>query len=366
MKKSRNSNIELLRIISIIMIVISHYSIHNGILKYTMPVGFNRFFLEISTLGNIGTIIFILITGYYLSKNDNGLKLTKIFKLYLQILFYSVFIYIVLVIFKLEPFNIKVLIKVFLPISFEEYWFASVYILLYIFHPYINRLLNKLDRKEHFKLVLTGLIIFSFLSTITTKKYFANELIQFILFYSIGAYLSKYKNNIFNNQKLNKIILIISSLILISSVIFFDIVGTKVNLFNQNSVYLFSRTSIISIAFAVSLFNIFINKKEKNNTHINSISTCVFGVYLIFDNNYIRNILWSDILKNKNYINSIFLVPHMIISVAIVFIICIYIEYIRKFILDNIYEKHISNYIEKLQLKLENTFNKICNKFKIN
>lgn len=366
MKKERNSNIELLRIISIIMIVISHYTVHNGISNSTLSLGFNRFFLEISTLGNIGTIIFVLITGFYLSKNENGLKLTKILKLYLQILFYSIFIYIIFVIFKLEPFGIKSLIKVLLPISFEGYWFASVYVLLYIFHPYINKLLNKLDRKDHFKLVLTGLIIFSILSTITTKGYYANELIQFILFYSMGAYLSKYKNNIFNNQKLNKFILIISSSILCLSVIFFDIVGTKINWFNENSTYLFSRTSIFSIMFAVSLFNIFINKKEKNNMHINSISSCVFGVYLISDNDYVRSILWSDIFKNANYVNSILLIPHMLISIIIIFIVCIYIEYLRKYILDKIYEKKISKYINKLQLKLENIFNKIYDKLKIN
>lgn len=366
MKKERNSNIELLRIISIIMIVVSHYTVHNGVLNYTLPIGFNRFFLEICTLGNIGTIIFVLITGFYLSKNQNNLKLTKLVKLYFQILFYSVFIYIIFVIFKLEPFSIKSLIKVLFPISFEGYWFASVYILLYIFHPYINKLLNKLDRKEHFKLILISLIIFSGLSTITTKGYYANELIQFILFYSIGAYISRYENNIFNSKKLNRFILTISLLILVLSVIFFDIIGTKINWFNENSIYLFSRTSIISIMFAISIFNIFVNKKEKHNVNINTISSCVFGVYLISDNDYIRNILWSNIFKNARYVDSILLIPHMTISIIIIFIICIYIEYLRKFVFDGIYEKHISKYIDKLQLKLENIFNKICNKLKIN
>ena len=65
MKKHRNTNIELLRIISILMIVLSHYSVHSGISRNMLSLGWNRFLLEITSLGNIGVIFFVLITGYY-------------------------------------------------------------------------------------------------------------------------------------------------------------------------------------------------------------------------------------------------------------------------------------------------------------
>lgn len=368
MNKSRNSNIEILRIISIIMIIISHYTVHNGVQNYTLPIGFNRFFLEVSTLGNIGTIIFVLITGFYLYKSEN-IKLNKLIKLYLQILFYSGFIYLILVVFNLETFSIKNLIKAIFPITFKEYWFASVYILLYIFHPFINKFLNALNKKEFFKFLLTSIFIFSILSTITifstitVANYYANELIQFILFYSMGAYIGKYNKNVFNNKKLNKIILLISVLILCFSVVFFDLISPKISFF-MISTYFFNRTSIVSITLAFSLFNFFINKKEKNNVFINSISALVFGVYLISDNNYIRNILWSNIFHNANYVNSNLLIPHMIISVSITFIICIIIEYIRKCTIEKFYIKYVSNYIDKLQVKIEICFNNFFGKFK--
>ena len=67
MKKERNSCIELLRIISIIMIVLSHYTVHNGVANSTLDIGFNRFLLEITTLGNIGVIIFITINQTYIN-----------------------------------------------------------------------------------------------------------------------------------------------------------------------------------------------------------------------------------------------------------------------------------------------------------
>ena len=66
MKKVRNSNIELIRIISMLFIVVSHYTVHNGVDNTTLSLGINRFLLEITTLGNIGVILFVLISGYYL------------------------------------------------------------------------------------------------------------------------------------------------------------------------------------------------------------------------------------------------------------------------------------------------------------
>lgn len=66
MKKVRNSNIEILRIISMLFIVISHYTVHNGVINASLPLGINRTLLEITTLGNIGVILFVIISGYFM------------------------------------------------------------------------------------------------------------------------------------------------------------------------------------------------------------------------------------------------------------------------------------------------------------
>ena len=97
MKKTRNSNIEIVRIISMIFIVLSHYTVHNGIENASLPLGLNRYILEISTLGNIGVILFVLISGYF-SIEQKEFKFKKIISLYLQVMFYSTSIYLLFVI----------------------------------------------------------------------------------------------------------------------------------------------------------------------------------------------------------------------------------------------------------------------------
>ena len=64
-KKDRDSNMELLRIIAMLLIVISHYAVHGvgntalGYEVYGKSIEFFRFF------GNLGVNLFILISGFY-------------------------------------------------------------------------------------------------------------------------------------------------------------------------------------------------------------------------------------------------------------------------------------------------------------
>ncbi len=357
MDKTRNSNIELLRIISIVMIVVSHYCVHGAGVNVisNLNFGINRFLLEFLVLGNLGSILFILISGYYLI-NSNKVKYKKILRLIFQVEFYSILIYLLLVLLNIQPFEIKDFIKSVFPISFKSYWFVTSYIILYLFHPYINKLLNALNKKEHFNLICLMFIIFSVLHFITTSDYYGNELIQFLLFYSIGGYLSKYPNNLLGDKKNNLKITVISATIIILSIILIDYLGKYYSIFNSHSTYFLSRTSPFAILFCVGLFDLFARKKANNKRFVNIIASLIFGVYLISDNKYFRPILWKDIFNNIRYVESQYLFFHIIIVVSLTILGCLIIELIRKILI----ERFLFNYLD---VKIDNFQNKIEKKF---
>ena len=345
----RNSNIELLRIICMFMIVISHYTVHNSVTNSSLPLGFNRLLLEVSNLGNMGVIIFILITGYYNIDKEHPFKLRKLILLIFQVFFYSSVIYLIFVILGLKSFSIKGFIENFFSIAFKRYWFMTAYMVLYIFMPFINSFQNNINRKRYTSFLIICLLVFSLLRMITTQDYYGNELIQFLLFYAIGGYLRKYKDNLFSKNY--KLILISTSIILLLSVIIFDLLGTKITVFASHSTYLYSKHSIICILFSISLFELFLLKKRFYSKVINLFSKCVLGVYLISDNKLIRGILWEDILHVRNYIKSNILLFHMIGSVLLVFASCIIIELIRQ----KIIEKVLIKICDKVRYKIKNT-----------
>lgn len=349
---SRNSKLEILRIISIIFIVLSHYVVHSGFNVHDLPLGINRAILEFCILGNIGTMLFVLISGYFLI-NSNKVKLKKIVHFILQVVFYSVFLYLFVIVINKEFFKIKDFILNLFPITFKRYWFATVYFIIYLFHPFINKFLNSLSRKEYINYLTISIFIFFVLSTITTMDYYGNEIIRFIILYSIGAYMSKYSDNYFYQKKNSIKNFILSSFLIMISIILFDYIGVKVHFFSSHSTYFLNIYSFLALLLSVSLFGCFSQMKPNSNKFINYISSLVFGIYLISDNKYLREIIWCNLLNNKNYFLSNYLIIHIIASILVISFICLFIEGVRKKIFEKTIFSWLDNITEKVQLKLE-------------
>ena len=331
------------------LIVLSHYTVHSGIVNAELPLGFNRFLLEASGLGNIGVILFILITGYYSIGKENPFKLKRLLSLVFQVLFYSLAIYLLFCVFGLEQFSIVELVKNLFPITSRQYWFVTAFVVLYVLAPYINVLLNNLNRERHLQFLIISLVLFSIVPTFTTQAFYGNEIVQFVMFYSIGAYLGKYKDNFFSNKRNAWLTLVGCGVIIIVSIIAFDLLSTHWSLFSKYSKHLLNRNSIASILFSVSVFSLFIKRKPFTNNLINTIASCAFGVYLISDNSYVRSVLWTDILNVPGFANSPILILHLIESVIAVYLVCTAIECVRL----NTLERIFSSVYDKIEKRVK-------------
>lgn len=75
MKKERNSSLELLRIISMLLIIAYHYVIHGN---FTFTLENNAFAVAylkvISTFGKPACAVFALITGYFMIESNTNHK----------------------------------------------------------------------------------------------------------------------------------------------------------------------------------------------------------------------------------------------------------------------------------------------------
>ena len=70
--------------------------------------------------------------------------------------------------------------------------------------------------------------------------------------------------------------------------------------------------------------------KLKHSHFINVIATTTFGVLLIHANSDImRQWLWRDTLDNVGAYHTPYAILHALVSVAAVFILCVFIDYIR-------------------------------------
>ena len=70
LKKARNSNIELLRIIAMLVIVGCHFATHGGFDFNSQSVTLPRLWWNVLEMGgNFGVDVFVLISGYFLIEN---------------------------------------------------------------------------------------------------------------------------------------------------------------------------------------------------------------------------------------------------------------------------------------------------------
>lgn len=152
----RNSNIELLRIICMLMIISLHYMYQGDVLN-TLSYGDKNYSLAwiIESVCYVSVNCYVLISGYYLC-DVTEIKKSKILDVIIETVFYSVGIYAVFCLLGVESFNVMSLITGYLfPVIHGEYWFVTVYIVLLLLVPYLNLLIRTLE-KEQYK---TGIIL---------------------------------------------------------------------------------------------------------------------------------------------------------------------------------------------------------------
>ena len=356
--KKRKSNFELLRIISMIMIVAHHFAVHSEFEFAENIITINRLWIQFIAIGGrVGVTLFIFISGYFLIDNSKC-KISKLLKLWGQIFFYSVIIYFILVTLGQIKLEVKSIVKVLFPVLFEMWGFASIYLILYIFSPYINIFLNKLDRENYKKLIILMTFCWCIIPTFTSRYFGSNSLIYFTYLYSIAGYIKLWKDNLRIESKKMFVTAAILILLTFSSSVILDILGTKYSIFAKQALYFSKSTQRINIlAIAMALFIGFKNLKIQYNKIINTISKATFGVFLIHDNPFIRTILWKNIFHCSEFENTFILIPYSIVVIIIVYICCTLIELFRINSIEKIWVKLIDIIEKKINLSLNKIYN---------
>lgn len=161
---NRKSNWELLRVLSMLVIILNHVVSLSGVLDGVSLDGNIMVSLFFLLGGKFGTNIFVII-GLYFLVDQKRFKSQKIVRLWLQTLFYLLILNLFDIVVFSSEISWKIWVKSFLPILGRSYWFASSYMILLLLMPVLNRLYEKWNiRLVH---VLVGMFVFSVLPTVT-------------------------------------------------------------------------------------------------------------------------------------------------------------------------------------------------------
>ncbi len=362
-KKQRQSNLELFRIITMFFIVAHHYVVNSGLTAADGPIysdvlsGKSIFLLLFGAFGKIGINCFVFITGYFMCKSQITLK--KFLKLVFEVVFYRIVIYVIFLATGYTSFSLTGLIKAFLPIKNLGVGFTAAFLVFYLFIPFVNVLVKHLSERQHVLILALVSFAYIFLGSIPGFSVTFNYATWFIVLYIIASYIRFYPKKLFDNKKFWIITAFISVFACLASVICGIILLHKTGI---NAIYYFVTDSnkLLAVITALSLFMMFKNINIKYSKLINTMGATTFGVLLIHANNdAMREWLWKDLLDNVGAYGTNYLFAHAIISVVLIYIICTLIDIGRI----NFIEKPFFKFYDKIENKITATYKKAEDKF---
>lgn len=313
--KKRSSNMEMLRIVAMLMIITYHIFCHcintqltdlQSILNLNNGFYCHRAFYKrlsllavISPLGQVGNAIFFLISGYF-----NGTKkfidLTNISrKLLYQLGFAAITLGILsIIVYYNVDFSVKLI--PFQAFNWMSWYIGYYFVVMVIAKLFLNKFLNRLERKDYIMFLITSVAIvqFSWSTNLISNLVGGLEVvITGVFLYSLGAYISKY--NPFNNIRLCVlflIVIIINALVVgnflistLNHILEFDSsLGQK---FTQ-LIPSYANNQIVPLLLGITIFEIFRRIDIKCNKLINFIGASTFMIYLVHDNNLIYS-FWN-------------------------------------------------------------------------
>lgn len=360
MKQERNSNYELMRIISMLMIVIFHIIVHGQVLNNYQNEGAMLIteFILFMTLVHVNS--FVLISGYF--QSNLKFKQSKLWSIINQNLFYRILIVSIFLSMDLISLNKVEILKETAIINMTEYWFIKTYIFLYCLTPFINKFIKTLDKKDYQKLLILLLILFSIIPTVTGGGAFDNNgftLYNFVFLYLIGAYLKKYPlKEMYVFKPMTKRLYQISMIAIFITTCSLNFMLTNYmnKIGNVNSIlgelnnYIERASTAYSNPFVIiqtiAYFEFFGTLNIKNKI-INKIASLTLGVYMIHDNGFISTNVYKWLKIDNGPIYSYKFIIYILIVAIVIYIACSIIEYLRKVLFSLIYKLRISEKVRK-------------------
>jgi len=341
-----------------VLIVAHHYVVHGGF-AYTSEFTFNKFFLQIfGAGGKLAVNAFVLMSGYFLIREK--FRLSKLCKLILQIWFYSLLILLFAWYMDLKTVNTMNVIKSLIPFGLVN-WFAYTYLGLYVFFPFINKMLLSLDRVNYLMMLILGFVVLFLLPTITTLNVISSNMMLFLYLYALGAYVRTYSEYIFVTDVKKKLFYIV--VVLLCLFVAIDVIGIYFKHFIKKLHY-FScfGYGIFPLIIAVLMFLWVKTMNVSFNKWINTIAMTTFGVYLIHDNGLIRRYIWHNLFHNSAYYTSELLLLHGFLSVFMIFVCCSAIDYLRVILIEQPIFSKYGRIIDTWGVNMEVKINEwICN-----
>lgn len=313
--RMRDSGIELLKVIAVVLIVISHvvltltteneYIPYNDYLLDCTHATTNGTVLLLAVIrhfGALGNWIFFVASAWFLLDSTKASG-KKIMEMLLDIWVISVLFLGITLLLRGEVSG-KLFLFSLLPTTFENNWYLTCYLLFYPLHPYLNQLIAAMTQKEHLKMISVLTVLYIGFNFIKGRFFFPNMLLLWSSVYLILAYIKRYCIGVYSSAKVNGILLLCGAAGAVGIVLLTDLLGLKLAALSDQLLRWVSNFNPFLILIAITAFGL-ARKNHFKNKNVNHIAKCAMLIYIIHENillrTYVRPYLWHCIFDRYGY-----------------------------------------------------------------
>ena len=333
LKTPRSSNLELFRIVCMLMIVAHHYVVNSGLTAegspmMSEPTAIKSVFLFLfGAWGKTGINCFLMITGYFMCTSK--ITLRKFIKLIGQIYLYKLLLYPILLMAGYETLSIVRIVKVLMPTWGFNQNFVGCFIGFWLTIPFLNILVQNINKRQHELLVILLIVIYTLLGSIPSFLVTFNYVTWFGIIYFIASYIRLYPNSLFDRKSLWGWMTLIALVLAIVC-----IMGILLVLGKAYYAFLFVSDSnkFFAVVIAICSFLWFKNMNIRYSKIINAFGAGTFGVLLIHANSdAMRTWLWKDTVDVVGHYSLPFgyLILFSFCVILTIFIVCNLIDQLR-------------------------------------
>lgn len=337
----REGNIELLRIVSMLLIIAHHLAYHGSAMN--APLEGNKILARfLFAGGQTGVNCFVLITGYFLTE----LKTRRLVSIWLETLFYSLGLMLLAKWTGLGAPTHQQILDSAQVVLRSPYWFVVMYLGLTAMLPFLAPAVKKLEKRRFQWVLGLGTLFLSIVPTLTLNRpstSYYHLFTWFLYLYLLGAYFRRFPPRIGKRPWLCAIIFLLMIAFMALSSLWgekhadlFSKVGSRHNFFAD-------KNTIPQLLCSCALFLCFAGIRMKATKALTLLSGASFGVYLIHDHVMIRSALWGKWLKIWPACHQGDFWVLALLAPLGIYVACAMVDLLRKYLL----ERPLMRWLEK-------------------
>lgn len=345
-KKERMANLEVLRCVAMMMVVVLHYLGKGGLLPdLTAPLSAQdivAWLLEAFCI--VAVNVYMMISGYFLC--ESSFKLSRLLTLWVQLWLYSVGIGVLAAVMGIVPaaeVSTHYYLTLLFPVTMGHYWFLTAYVFLYILLPFVGMGLRKMTKQQFQAALVLLFVTFCLLKSVLpfrleedSKGY---DCLWYLCVFCVAAYLRRFGIPFLQKRSRALLLYLIGVFGTFGEAMLLHLFYRKTGSLELILKIPYEYNHIFPLLASVGLFGLFADSRIQGRIGSTAVKAAPYtlGVYLLHENLGVRY-AWQKWLGAERINGILSLLLWTVIAVAVVFALGIFVDFVRKNICDGLHK----------------------------